>query len=163
MRLFSDRSVVPATGTLLIRTRENVFANIHTNGLTPGHVVTSWWAFFNKPENCGTRPCAPSDLLNPAVQGAAAFAGGKIIGDDGAATFGAYRTVGDSTGVFPGLSTVPGLLDPLRAEIHLVMRSHGPALVGDPEALGLQLSTFNGGCPPNTCGNTQVSFHLPQR
>ena len=157
---FSDHSVVPATGTTLVRTRDNVFATMHTSGLTPGTAVTFWWAFFNNPHNCATRPCTPADLSNPAVAGSVANGGGKIIGIDGTATYGAFRRVGDTTGVFPGLGTAQGLLDPLRAEIHLVTRTHGPAL-NDATMLGQQLSLFNGGCPPNACANLQASIHQP--
>jgi hypothetical protein len=120
-----------------------------------------WWVFFNNPHNCATSPCTPADLANPAVQGSVASAGGKIIGADGTATYGAFRATGDTTGVFPGLGTGEGLLAPLRAEIHLVTRSHGPAILSDPVVLGQQLSLFNGGCPPNTCANLQASIHQP--
>jgi hypothetical protein len=53
-----------------------------------------------------------------------------------------------------------GLVEPFKAEIHLVVRTHGPAS-GDPAVLQAQLNMFNGGCPPNTCGNVQVSVHQP--
>lgn len=39
---FSDHSVVPSTGTILVRTRDSVFATMYTAGLTPGTVVTFW-------------------------------------------------------------------------------------------------------------------------
>lgn len=157
---FTDQAVVPATGTILVRNRNNVFATMHTVGLTPGTAVSLWWVFFNNPQNCATQPCKPSDLANPAVQGSIASAGGKVIGADGTATFGAFRTVGDLTGVFPNMGTAQGLLDALRAEIHLVARSHGPASA-DPATFNQQLSQFNGGCPPNTCANLQASVHQP--
>jgi hypothetical protein len=157
---FSGHSVIPATGSILVRNRNDVFATIHTVGLTPGTVVSLWWAFFNNPHNCATRPCTPADLSNPAVEGSVISAGAKVIGPDGAATFGAFRTVGDTTGVFTGLGTGRGLLDPLRAEIHLVTRTHGLAL-NDPTMFGQQLTMFNGGCPPNTCANLQASIHQP--
>ncbi len=157
---FSNHTVVPATGTILVRNRDNVYATMHTSGLTPGTVVTFWWAFFNNPHNCATRPCTPADLSNSSVQGSVANGGGKIIGADGTATYGAFRTVGDTTGVFPSIGTAQGLLDPLRAEIHLVTRTHGPA-INDATMLGQQLSLFNGGCPPNTCANLQASIHQP--
>ena len=157
---FSNHAIVPATGSILVRNRDNVFATMHTTGLTPGAAVTLWWAIFNNPHNCATRPCTPADLSNPSVQGSVASAGGKIIGADGAATFGAFRAVGDTTGVFPGIGTAEGLLNALRAEIHLVARTHGLAL-NDPTMLSQQLSQFNGGCPPNTCANLQASIHRP--
>jgi len=155
--LLSDQSVAPRAGTMLVRTRDNVFATIHTAGLAPGTVVTAWFGIFNNPHNCATRPCTPADFSNPAVQGSRVNFGGQIIGADGSATFGAFRTVGDTTGAFDG----PGLLDPLRAEIHLVTRSHGSAIMNDPEMLKQQLSILNGGCPPNTCANIQASIHQP--
>ena len=158
---FSTHTVIPATGTMLIRNRDDVFASMNTTGLTPGTAVTLWWVFFNNPHNCATRPCTPADLANPAVQGSIASAGGKIVGADGTASFGAYRTTNDKTGVFPGMGTGEGLLDALRAEIHLVVRNHGPALINDPVMLNQQLSLFNGGCPPNTCANVQASAHRP--
>ena len=53
-----------------------------------------------------------------------------------------------------------GLLRPSKAEIHLAVRTHGPAS-GDPNVLQAQLGAFNGGCPPNACMNVQVSVHQP--
>ncbi len=160
--LFSNPSVVvSASGTMLVRTRDNVFATLHTSGLMPGTVVTFWWAFFNSPGNCATQPCTPADLANPAVFGSVVAGGGRIIGADGTASFSVYRQAFDTTGVFTGLGTVQGLLEPLRAQIHLVIRTHGPAITDDPDALRQQLSLFNGGCPPNTCANLQASIHQP--
>jgi hypothetical protein len=158
---FSTHAIVPASGSILVRNRDNVFATMHTTGLTPGTAVTLWWAIFNNPHNCATRPCTPADLSNPSVQGSVASAGGKIIGADGAATFGAFRAVGDKTGVFPGIGTAEGLLNGTRAEIHLVTRTHGQANLNDPVMLNEQLSLFNGGCPPNICTNLQASIHRP--
>lgn len=158
---FTNQTVIPATGTMLVRNRNNVYATMDTAGLTPGTAVTFWWVFFNNPQNCATQPCTPADLANPAVRGSVASGGGKIIGADGTATFGSFRTVGDTTGVFSGLGTAEGLLDAFRAEIHFVARTHGPALLNDPVLLGQQLSLFNGGCPPNACANLQASIHRP--
>lgn len=158
--IFSDTSVVvPASGTMLVRTRDNVFATLHTSGLTPGTVVTFWWAFFNSPGNCAALHCTPADLANPAVLGSVVSGGGRIIGADGTASFSVYRQAFDTTGVFTGLGTAQGLLEPQRAQIHLVLRTHGPANLADPTILGQQLSLFNGGCPPNTCANVQASIH----
>jgi hypothetical protein len=62
--------------------------------------------------------------------------------------------VGDTSGALFG----PALLDPFKAEMHLVIRSHGQPLSGMIEE---QISSFNGGCPPNTCANVQASIHQP--
>lgn len=162
VRRMADQAVVPGAGTILARTREGVFATYHTAGLAPGTAVTGWFAIFNFPRHCATTPCTSADLVNPEVQASVLNAGGRIIGADGTATFGAFRAVGDATGAGgpPGTPN-PGLLEPLKAEIHLVTRTHGPALLDDPEVLGQQLTTFNGGCPPNTCANLQASIHQP--
>ena len=48
-----------------------------------------------------------------------------------------------------------GLLDVFGAQIHLAVRHHRPKLPGN-----AQLSTFNGGCPPNACATVQVAQFL---
>lgn len=149
--------VIPAAGTSLSRNNEGVFFTLHTQGLPAGHAVTAWMAVFNNPKYCATSPCTPADFANPDVDGSLLNTGGRVIGPDGAATYGAYRAVGDATGWNPGSGTGNGLVDPLGAEIHVVLRSHGPASA-DPAVLAQQLSMFNGGCPGGVgCANLQAS------
>ena len=152
---------IPSAGSSMSRKTKAVFFTLHTQGLTPGHAVTAWMAVFNNPEQCATSPCTPADFANPAVDGTLLNTGGQVIGADGAATYGAFRAVGDATGARPGVGTGNGLLDARGAEIHIVLRSHGPAILGDPVMLAEQLSMFNGGCPPNTCVNLQASVFQP--
>jgi hypothetical protein len=159
-RLVPSGAMVYRSGTMLFRTRDNVLATIHTSGLAPGSVVTGWFAFFNFPDNCATRPCSAADFGNPAVQGRVANMGGRIVGEDGVADFAEHRAAGDTTNVFLGFGFGPGLVDPRRAEIHLVVRGHGPASA-DPATLAQQLTLFNGGCPPNVCMNLQAAVHAP--
>ncbi len=149
--------VVPAAGSQLIRTRDGVFMTLNTRGLNPGWVYTIWFGVFNNPRHCATRPCSAADFgpTNP-VQGSRVNGGGRLIGPDGAASYGAFLGLGDTTLAFDG----PGLLNPKHAEIHLVVRSHGPASM-DAGVLAEQLTTFNGGCPPNMCTNFQISVHEP--
>lgn len=156
MRSNADQSIIPAGGTMLIRKDDGVFMTMYTANLVPGTVATAWIAVFNTPEACATRPCAASDLSNPGVHGAIIYAGGKIIGTEGTADFGGFRGITDTSGVFGG--TVNRVILPLTAEIHLVVRTHGAAST-DPAVLSQQLTTFNGGCPPNTCVNIQSSIH----
>ena len=146
---------VPTSGSELIRGKDGVFVSLTTKNLMPGWVYTAWAGIFNNPEECATHPCSGADFANPAVQGSRVNLGGRIIGMDGSATYGSFAGIGDTTSAFDG----PGLLDPKHAEIHTVVRSHGPALMG--MALADQLSKFNGGCPPNTCVNVQVAVHQP--
>lgn len=150
---------VPTSGTILARKSDGISMTLNTAGLVPGTAVTAWFGIFNNPQFCATTPCTPADEANPMVQASVINAGGRIIGADGAATFGGYRAVGDTTGTFSG----PGLLNPMTAQIDLVVRSHGPALssIFHPGLLAKQLSTYNGGCPPNPCQSLQVSTHLP--
>jgi hypothetical protein len=156
-------TIIYRSATMLVRTRDDVFATIHTSGLIPGNVYTGWFVIFNKPQACATSPCTPADLSNPAVQGALINFGGRIVGLDGVASFAEIRGVGDLTNAHlsaPALASSPGLVDPRRAEIHLAVRNHGPAS-GDPATLALQLTTFNGGCPPNSCATVQAAPHQP--
>jgi hypothetical protein len=155
VRVMATGLIQPAAGSQLTRDRDAIFAILNTKGLNPGWVYTAWFGIFNNPSECATRPCSAADFMNPAVQGSRVNFGGRIIGPDGAATYGAFLGVGDTTSAFDG----PGLLDPKHAEIHLVVRSHGPALMG--AMLTEQLSLFNGGCPPNMCMNVQSSVHAP--
>ena len=150
---------VPSSGSSLSRNNDGVYFTFDTTGLTSGNVYTLWMAVFNNPKFCATNPCTPADFLNPAVDGTLLNTGGKIVGADGTANYGAYREVGDTTGARPDTGTGNGVVDPLRAEIHLVVRSHGPAILGDPVVLAQQLTLFNGGCPPNMCANLQASVH----
>jgi hypothetical protein len=154
---FSDGSVLPSGGTILVRTDKGVYMSIHAFGLTPGNAVSAWFVFFNEPKKCKTSPCTPADLSNPDVQPSLVNATGRIVGPDGTADFGAFRAIGDTTGAVSG----PGLLDPKKAEIHLAVRSHGPAILDNLQTLKEQLSIFNGGCPPNTCATLQISIHQP--
>ena len=157
VRFFGSTSVVPNAGTTLFRDSSGVFFTFHTQGLLVGHAVTAWIAIFNNPENCATSPCTPADFSNPAVDGLLVNTGGRVIGIDGAATYGAYRAVGDITGRTTG--SMNGLVDPLRAEIHLVLRDHGVASA-DPAILQQQLTMFTGGCPGGAgCANIQASVN----
>lgn len=154
---FSNQEVIPGGGSMLLRSGKDVYMSLHAAGLTPGTAVTAWWVFFNNPKKCATTPCSVADLSNAEVQASLVNATGRIVGADGTADFGAFKSVGDTTGAFTG----PGLLNASKAEIHLVVRSHGPAILDDADQLKQQLSIFNGGCPPNTCANIQVSIHQP--
>jgi hypothetical protein len=151
-------AVAPGTGTILVRTNEGVGATVHTFGLVPGNAHTLWVVIFNNPKKCATDPCTPADLSNPDVQGVMFSGSGQIAGEDGTADFGAFRAVGDSSGKVEG--TAEALEKPFKAQIHLAVRSHGPASA-DPAVLQQQLTTFNGGCPPNTCTTVQFAPHQP--
>ncbi|MGH9875653.1 MAG: hypothetical protein ACRD9S_24620 [Pyrinomonadaceae bacterium] len=155
VQIIATGAVQQAAGSQLTRDNDRIFGIINTKGLNPGWVYTAWFGIFNNPDACATRPCSGADFANPAVMGSRVNFGGRLIGLDGAATYGGFLAIGDTTSAFDG----PGLLDPKHAEIHMVLRSHGMALMGT--AFADQLNMFNGGCPPNTCMNVQASVHAP--
>ena len=165
----------PAVGaSILARYANSVEMSIHTTGLEPGHAYTVWWVIFNNPDACSD-DCDEDDFpegvpaakigdepADPAVQASVLWAAGAIAGSDGTADFYARLIVGDSP--MPH-EFGPGLTDPLNAEIHLPVRSHGRAVPG---RVAEQLSTINGMCNftkpdpgSNKCLNVQVATHQP--
>ena len=157
MRIIANQSVIPTSGTMLVRTPAGIFLTYNTAGLTPGTVATSWIAVFNTPAACATNPCGMPDFSNPATHSALINTGGKVVGADGTATYGGFRAVGDTFGIFGG-TFAGGVIFPMTAEIHMVVRTHGVAST-DPAVLTQQLTMLNGGCPPNTCANLHISIH----
>lgn len=157
----------------LVTYQEGASAVVATSGLEPGHAVTLWWVVFNHPELCtngalGLR-CGEGDLLlfggDAGIEGTVLYGAGHIVGPDGAGHFGVYLASGDTTRV---LGEGPGLSDPLGADIHLVVRTHGPV---QPGLFAEALSTFGGGCdeaPEGTgtpgdyaCADLQFAAHEP--
>lgn len=131
------------TGTsVLQRGERGIRAVVWTSGLTRGDAYTVWAVVFNNPSACDG-PCDAADLADPDTESASTLFTGKVA-RGGHAVFVDRLRVGDA------------LTDPANAEIHLIVRTHGPAI---PELLDEQLSTLNGGCPPNECANVQMSIH----
>jgi hypothetical protein len=176
-----DSSLVTGTSTLL-RNETGVSAVLRTSELAPGHAMTLWFIVFNNPDACATSPCSASDLFNPVVQGDFLLAAGNVVGGTGRAVYGGALQVGDTRGSgmieigFPELAV--GLLNPLTAEIHLAVHSHGPALRG--RELAAQISSYTGGCQtflgnefgiaqgfgdvpmlPHQCSTIQASVYQP--
>ncbi len=148
----------------LRRFPDRLEAVFRTTGLAEGHAVTLLWAVFNSPAACtvgnpvtGVK-CGPPDLANAATGASVQLLGGQLIGAGGvlfATDTLRLRDVGRCTAPVPCRE---GLTDAAGAEVHLVVRDHGPAL---PDQLPAQLSSFNGGCPPNTCANPQAAQFEP--
>lgn len=176
-----DSSLITGTSTLL-RNETGVSTVLRTSELTPGHAMTLWFIVFNNPDACATSPCSISDLFNPVVQGDFLLAAGHVVGGTGQAVYGGALQVGDTRGSgmieigFPELAV--GLLNPLTAEIHLAVHSHGPALRG--RELAAQISSYTGGCQtflgnefgiaqgfgdvpmlPHQCSTIQASVYQP--
>lgn len=164
---FGSTAIIPQAGASLSRNRRGVLGTISTSGLTPGNVITFWWAIFNNPRFCATTVCTGSDFNNPAVNGSLQYGGGTIADAGGRVNFSGFLAEGDNTGfyinpAFPNLpNPAPGIINTKKAQIHLVIRKHGPANA-DPMILNQQLTTFGGGCSvvPNPCANVQAAPFL---
>lgn len=152
----------PISGiSTITRLKNGVSFEYNTADLEPNAPYTMWWVTFNRPQRClEPHACGLIDLTNPKVDAGVFFAGGRMTDAYGQADFTGeinYGELPEGNDQIP----FPGIEAPIkrRAEIHLVVRAHGPALK-DPMALRAQLTEFNGGCPPNDgCVDVQASIH----
>lgn len=150
----SDNTVVANAGSTLLRNRRGIATTIRTSGLAPG-AYSVWWIVHNYPEYCTERPCTLTDEENPLVQASVLNATGSVIGPRGIGNFAASLGVG---GPYRGeVLFGPGLVNPLGADVLLVVRYHGPVI---PEILTEQLTTYDGGCSINACSDEQIALHL---
>ncbi len=146
--------------TVLTRTKIGVGFTYNTKDLAPNAPYTVWWVTFNRPRHCLVPYlCGSDDFGNPAAEPGVFYATARVSDAHGQAEFSGEVDYGELP---QGEDQVPfAELDrPIRpgAEVHLVVRAHGPALE-DPEALDAQLTQFNGGCPPYDCVDVQASLH----
>lgn len=100
---------------------------------------------FNNPSGCAG-PCDEPDLFNPAAEASVFWATGGVVGANGVAHFLAKHGVGDPRGA-PGTQDIigGGAIDPQAAEVHNVIKYHGPAS-SDPAVLYEQTHTLMGSC-----------------
>lgn len=171
---FGDEHVVGTSR--LLRTDSGVSFALRTSALEPGEVVTLWLVIFNEPDECD-EGCGEDDLFNPDAKVDVLYGAGRVIGGTGETNYAGRRNVGDNDGsIFAELGLeAHGLLDAHAAEIHLVVRSHGPKI---PNLTGEMLHTFNAGCEvppgfpdplpeelgapgPNECEDVQFAVHMP--
>jgi hypothetical protein len=161
----SNFTPVAGSRAQLVTDDQGATLQVHTSGLTPGHAVTLWLVFFNNPENCSDGECGPDDAFPPPGNTAAGasvrYGTGQVIGDNGQAYFGAHAVVGEDAAPW----TV-GLFNPRTAEVHFLLRDHGPAIPG---LVYEQITTPGAGCnnfPPATgdytCADVQAGFFRQQ-
>lgn len=160
----------------IIRTPRGIIPIFITSGLERNTATTLWVISWGVPENCAGPVCRMGDIFNPTVEADALAGGGKVVRSSRIDVRATYIAVGDtSNSVNPFLLGVPavGLVNPMEAEIILVIRTHGQVI---PELLDAQLNTYNGGCTfdflppipelgtpgPNTCQDIQFSRHIVQ-
>lgn len=136
--------------------------------LEPGVAATLWAVVFNNPSAC-VGECDDPDLFeNPATKADLMFVAGAVSNGLGVVRY-TGRIAEDRTdeSIMP-LFGLPawGVVDATRAEIHLVVRTHGSVIPGLRQA---QTTTFNGGCTgmgsefgapgPNECIDLYYASH----
>ena len=173
----------------IVRTNKGISGNFSSSlansvGSAEGLAVTLWLIIFNNPDECATSPCSESDLGNPAVMPDALYGAGNIVDDSEEASFGFSLKAGDNSGSIADLFGLPtndgepwGLIYPRGAEVHYVLRLHGPMI---PLEMPAQIKTYGGGCvdyapygymPPadeselklgwGECQDVQAAINLP--
>jgi hypothetical protein len=151
--LLADSSPVDGSTATAVRSADGIQADITVPGLMPGVVYTYWWVVYQNPELCTGGPdennqcLAPDDVPSTAtdiqhiidvqsafVYGAPAPEGGVTADDNGTITLSRTLAVNSQDGFYLPANmngTLPdgywlGLTDPLKAEVHVVVRAHGP-------------------------------------
>lgn len=141
---------IKGTVSTVHRKSDGIKVNFMTRNLISGNAYTLWFVIF------GEVPGPPTST----------YAGGLVVGENGKAVFSAHKSEGE---VFENGSIFN---NPLTAEIHLALRTHGPAIPGMTE---LQITTMDGGCESGFpsgpslhadsdvegyCANVQVAMHV---
>lgn len=127
---------------------------------TSGDATTVWFVVFNDPGGC-IDGCGEDDVLDLFLGADRAEVGilraaGHVAGGAGF-NASARLNEGDGDELFAGTP----LQDAMGAEIHLVVRSHGPAATLSGPELAAALHSIDGGCGTNTCGDSQFAVFLP--
>ncbi len=150
-----EMMIVPGAHSELRRTANGITGHFKTENLIPGNAYTLWFVVF------GDEPGPPSST----------FAAGHIVGGSGKGNFSGSLHVGDG---FDDPKTVTIFDTPLTAEVHLALRTHGPA---QPGMIPSQIHSMNGGCVSGFpsgpllhadsdevgyCANVQVAMHPGQ-
>jgi len=124
----------------LVRRSNGVSFDLRTSGLRPGHAYTIWFVVLNNPAACSARPCNAQDiLLNAATDAQVTYGAGHVVGASGRGGFAGSFQVGEVGGWLPG----GRLVNPLGAEIQLVINDHGPKL---PAFMPGMIQTYRAGC-----------------
>ncbi|MEM9516904.1 MAG: hypothetical protein AAGA42_18800 [Actinomycetota bacterium] len=174
-----DREVGAST---LERYDDRVTSEFDASSTPPNEAYTLWWVVFNDPQAC-VDECDAGDLfidgdpsvgLNDAQIDAAdivaAYATGDVSTADGTLVLQSELDANEPAGtreiIFGEGAT---LKDPGGAEVHLVARSHGPAI---DDIVDEQIGSFGGGCdvflnPPSQpsavgeCADVLFAVHTP--
>jgi hypothetical protein len=145
-------------GATLLRNNNKIKMTFKVDDLEPGYAYTIWWVVWNNPEEC-TVPfaCGDADFaIADDVEVELMYAAGHVVGNSGKGNFAGSLNEGDASGSINNLFGLPsygGLHDARTAEVHLVLRSHGPAIPGQ---IDEQINTYEGGCVTNFPAFTEI-------
>lgn len=124
----------------LVRRSDGVSFDLRTSGLRPGHAYTVWFVVLNNPAACSVRPCNAHDiLLNAATDAQVTYGAGHVVGGSGRGGFAGSFQVG----AIDGWLTGGRFVNPLGAEIQLVVNDHGPKLSAFMPGM---IQTYRAGC-----------------
>ena len=160
---FADMS--PVGTSTLRRTTNAIAAEYITSELTENDAYSLWWVVFDAPEYCSAPGCGIDDVMqaisggpNPSQVSMIGAVDGSVAGADGRAHYrGTLKQYDTSQAAFGD-----GLDNPMTAEIHYVLRTHGPAIPG---LINQQITTADGGCRPGQpnegmCVDVQFAVHV---
>lgn len=178
---FSDPDT-PVGRSSLVRTSTQVRMDLRTV-LPSREAATVWWVVFNEPESCSPPACGSDDIFvdgDPAgelnaeqidrADIVAAYATGAVANRSGRVRFAGSIDEGEQSDTREVVfGSGPALKDARDAEVHLVVRSHGPAQEGLEHE---QTGSFAGGCQvdlvppeapdaPGECGDVMFAVHAP--
>ncbi len=97
-----------------------------------GHGISLWWGIYNNPSACDG-DCDGADLANPAVEADIVYGRSFVTGTEHPSAgdhLGLDETSGSVRASTLGMEPI-GLVDPLKAEIHLIIRDYGKLQPGD--------------------------------
>lgn len=128
--------------------------------------VTNWLVIINYPEACSSVPCSEADIFgslpaNP-TKATVCYMTGQAVLDSGKgrAIFAGRMGEGTNFGCFfPGDPNPYGLKDAMRAEIHVVVQTHGAVRSRSAMGRELQVTYINAECNPD-CADVQFTIHV---
>ena len=157
--------------SVMVRNPGGVTASLSAHsGVPSGDAVTMWFIVFNNPDNCtssnleepGVFFCGENDVFNTPdpAEVAILYGVGHVVGNGGQVHLSASLQEGDNSGAetFGGFYTSDTLQDAEAAEIHLIVRGHGPANHG--RGVRNQIRTGQFECE-DVCADLLFSEHAP--
>ncbi len=126
-----DPSPIAGGASTLIRDSDGVSTTLTTTELAPNAPYTMWWVGFNPDNPCVDACNCDADTLNAATD-SVIWATGAVTDALGTATFAANLEYGETPDGEDQIPFAPDFANGIEdgAEIHLVIRAHGPALTG---------------------------------